>query len=762
MVYALRPRWCALFGIPTLALGFLVALAEPAAAHSPHDEVMRIAADPRLPGHLFAVVRHILLVSLDLGVHWTRLSAGIWRHRLHDVAVVPDGHRLADSADLVAAGDDGALFRHEGEWGQAAIGPVHRILPTADGLVALTDGGDLLRCTDPTKLTDPTGWEPIAHAVAAVTTDDADLVIAGTDGRIHCDTRDFATIAREITALLPQADRLLVGTTTGLLAIDDNGAQDQLDDRPITSIATAGDEVMASLRNDGVLVSRDGGRRFVEANGGLTTDPQADEPGFDVPHFNQVLAAADGDGHRWFCAGFDGLFTTDDLTSWFELPDVLPRTLVGGLAKHGDDLLYSTYGAGIVRRRPDGTEHQENRGLRAKRLFAATPIGDGVILANHAQGALRSEDGGRSWADVALLRSADGQVRQRARLEQAARQTVYRVGSRLPSAALDRVRALYKKQRSTQPRDVRLPAFGAQIHHGDQSVFLASRTSGLYRLEGSGEFVRLRPPPDGEGLGMAERDGYLALLSPSGIDVRNPHGDWQHHERPYAGPHDRITVIDDNFFVATADGLFRSPTGQRWEPHPVGGRDGGVAVALAIADHGLVVQYDDGDLWHHGETSEPQRLAPPGTPVFRHAASFPDLTPMITADGDGLWASDQFSLFHLDPANGSITAVDRTMRIQADRPEVGLGTGWRVVTDPEASGGVTATTTTGALRFRFVGDGLRVLGHGPCTARLDQDPINVGADGPAIIDLDDLAPGLHVLDVTATGPVTIDAIEVHR
>ena len=377
MYYIAWPRRGLLFAFPLLVGFFLLALTGQAAAHSPHDEVMRLASDPATPRHLYAVVRYMLLASFDLGAQWSRISAGIWRHRLHDVATVPKSHPHGANVDLVIASEDGVLHRKDGSWILAEIGSVRRVYLTSDAIVALTEDGQLLRSED---LID---WSSLDDGVSTAVVSGDDLWIGTVSGDVRSGGTTHKTLDSPVTAVLPHDGNLLVGTSSGLYVVDGERVE-QRDARGVTSIAASGEVVMASLHSDGVLLSRNGGRTFGDLSDGLTTDPQADDAGYGVPHFNQVLAVSDGADDHWFCAGFDGLFTTQGLASWIELPGIQPRTLIAGLATDGADLLYSTYGAGIVRRCEGAGEVQENRGLRAKRLFAATPVEGRTIIANHA------------------------------------------------------------------------------------------------------------------------------------------------------------------------------------------------------------------------------------------------------------------------------------------------------------------------------------------------------------------------------------------
>jgi photosystem II stability/assembly factor-like uncharacterized protein len=109
------------------------------------------------------------------------------------------------------------------------------------------------------------------------------------------------------------------GVTGGAIqdfAISPNFAQDQT--------------LFLSTWSDGVFQSIDGGQTWTKRSQGLTKDHQADEEGFQLPHFSRLrLSNGFAQDQTVFVAGFNGLFKSLDAgQQWTELSTLSQGTVI--------------------------------------------------------------------------------------------------------------------------------------------------------------------------------------------------------------------------------------------------------------------------------------------------------------------------------------------------------------------------------------------------------------------------------------------------
>ncbi|MEA3478196.1 MAG: hypothetical protein U9R60_08460 [Bacteroidota bacterium] len=124
----------------------------------------------------------------------------------------------------------------------------------------------------------------------------------------------------------------------GVLKSDDGGMSfvelnTGLSEKRITSLLASsrtsqGITLYASTWHEALFRSEDGGRSWQKCGSGLTTDPQADDPGFLLPYFKGIAV----NGSTLFLGGFDGLFkSSDGGKTWGQL-ETWPLNYISSLA----------------------------------------------------------------------------------------------------------------------------------------------------------------------------------------------------------------------------------------------------------------------------------------------------------------------------------------------------------------------------------------------------------------------------------------------
>lgn len=654
-----------------------------AAAHSPHDVVSQIAVQHSATATpmMYALVRGIAVFSRDLGSTWTRISAGIWRMRLTDIAVtqsgalaVTDGHTV-----MVRPTEDDAwspAYSSDEEGHVQLFSGAERLLAVSPaGRLAAIDGQpgpqhDVVTAFNPSGI-----YATTTHEVF-----DTDGVLLGkvVEGAEHLTMVGTESVSSIGAALYVGSEQMFVAESR------------------VTSIASLGTTVIATLAADNCVLSLDGGRTWNEISDGLTTDPQADETHFAQPHFTSSTGFVHDGRPHLVIGGFDGLFLSDTGETWRETHTVLPRNLVSSIHVEQHDVLVTTYGGGrtLV---SDGVE-RPTISPRSRRLFstAADPRSNTTVI-THAAGALRSTDGGRSWKNASLgPRSASNSASQR--VKSLLKTTALEIGGRVGTKALDQLRDVYKHARSEKPQHLKLPTFGSHVvppSSGHSDWYLVAKPSGVMRsVDGGQSFLPWLSLDPGETLAMCRVGNQHVVLTPASVMVADASDNWISRERPHGGPLDSIAPFGADVAIGTEHGLFlSSDLGASWTA--VEGRDQlGVAALLGSPDGSLVVQYDSGEIERllpdHSTTS----IAAAGTPVMRHAVSFPDLSPMMAETDRGLVGSDHYGIHYFEP-DGSRT-IERTTMLHADRPELTLAGSWRITTDRGALGGVRATASSEA------------------------------------------------------------------
>jgi photosystem II stability/assembly factor-like uncharacterized protein len=177
---------------------------------------------------------------------------------------------------------------------------------------------------------------------------------------------------------------------------------------------TEGKVILASLWNQALYRSDDGGKRWTRHQLGLTCDYQADSKDHKSPHFRQIQvsnAFAAGD-ETVFLGGFDGLFkSTDGGRHWTQLETLSERLMAGLAVSPGTSDIPSiaiiTYGGGIYTSSDAGkTWGIHNQGLTRTRLanivFSPNYDLDHTLLGVSNGFLVQSTRSGTEWTECKL------------------------------------------------------------------------------------------------------------------------------------------------------------------------------------------------------------------------------------------------------------------------------------------------------------------------------------------------------------------------
>ncbi len=341
---ALVAAWAAL----SLVVVSVVALvAEPAGAHTPHDDIADVAVSPQfVDDHTaYAISRTLLLKSTDGGTTWAKVSRGVDPKG----PLVALGISQQDPATVYTAGYGGSpVYRSDdagSHWTNASGNLEGRsiaslaVSPWSDQLVfaagpkgspfwVTTTGGGSWRQIGALQQTSAVAFAPDVEG----------LVLVGDEsGTLH-ESEDRGTTwsalpfdadqggAIRTIAVSPAFSKdhtFFVGTeSAGVYRTTDGGSSftpvdDGLSDRKTMSLALSPSfatdgTLWVSTYTDGVYESNDRGKSWSARRDGLTTDEQA-----DLLHTSQfsnlrVAGSRGADHATLFLCGFNGLFRTTD------------------------------------------------------------------------------------------------------------------------------------------------------------------------------------------------------------------------------------------------------------------------------------------------------------------------------------------------------------------------------------------------------------------------------------------------------------------
>ncbi|WP_052055411.1 YCF48-related protein [Myxosarcina sp. GI1] len=334
-----------------------------ALAHYPHDDIFAVEISPNYQQDrtLFTNVRGNLLKSQDGGDSWQTIVNGLdYRHQLSSLAIATSSPKvlfLSTSGDGIYKSEDegNSWFKVDRGLDNLNIELV-AIAPDAVDLVLATGTERGLYKTD----NGGASWESLTVGnqnkitALAFAPHQSESVIVGDElGQLYL-SKDSGENWQQLTSLKDSGAINTIAispnfATDGIfwLGTEDRGifktvdggvfftpANQGLKDSTIMSLAVAPDSettLLASTWHQGVFRSNDGGKSWQQSSKGLTTDAQADRPGFNRPHFSDLSVSQTFNQDRTvFAAGFDGLFkSTDGGRVWQELSTLSPNIIVG-------------------------------------------------------------------------------------------------------------------------------------------------------------------------------------------------------------------------------------------------------------------------------------------------------------------------------------------------------------------------------------------------------------------------------------------------
>lgn len=339
-------------------------------AHRPHDDVYHVELSSTYSQYqtLFITVRGNLLKSTDGGSTWQRAWRGLNNQaNLFAVSVSPKNPRTLFVSSL---GNGIYKSTNQGfSWTQVnqgldnlsidllSISPESPDIVLAagekKGLYKTKDGGknwDTVIQGD-TKVT-ALGFSPSQSNQVFVGDKQGNIYLSQNTGETW-EKRSTLTESGAITALafspnFATDNTLWIGTEKqGILKTEDRGVSfskvnqglSDLSIRDITIVSNGEKEMTlwAATWDDGVFYSQDGGTVWQKSSKGLTKSPQADEPQFSKPHFNDlVFSPTFNQDQTIFLAGFNGIFKSNDGGKVWQELDALSARLIVGLAVSPD------------------------------------------------------------------------------------------------------------------------------------------------------------------------------------------------------------------------------------------------------------------------------------------------------------------------------------------------------------------------------------------------------------------------------------------
>lgn len=335
-------------------VSILLACAVPAAAHTPHDQILDVAVRSDEPETVLAISRARLLRSIDGGASWTRLTNGL-DHRSLPAALATG---TANPEIVYLAFRGGGLYRSADGGDTWAPVPGRDDMASTnllDVVVSPFDSSQVAVIGEPQdKLLlisgdDGASWstvDTLSNVTAvAFSPVERDVVVAGqADGTVQRSTDGGVTFSEwetgpagptaPITAIAFDGRRTYVATDgSGVFGAEGDASfeslGDELDDVSVVDLIITDDTLWASTSRRTVFRSTDAGESWDEVDDGLTTDEQADT--LERPDFGSLAAAHGPSGTTLWVAGFDGLFhLTPGSDEWNYVP-TQSATIIAGL-----------------------------------------------------------------------------------------------------------------------------------------------------------------------------------------------------------------------------------------------------------------------------------------------------------------------------------------------------------------------------------------------------------------------------------------------
>jgi photosystem II stability/assembly factor-like uncharacterized protein len=828
-------------------------------AQTPHDpiDVLEISPTYDQDETLFIAISDHLLKSTDGGFIWKELVRGLDnKHPFSSVAIAPSYH--FDGTLFVSSDRDG-IYRSQDRgdsWVKVnnGLGSLNMSLLSVypgyhsdkvvlaagieGGLYKTEDGGDnWYQVIDDDNKVTAMAFSPDLKKDQVVIGDHKGILYFSTDsGDVWQQVFEFSR-AGAITSITISPDfssdgTLFVGTEKGgIFRTVDGGASFveineglrftirgkygtfrksgegpfvRRDEKVITSIAMSPDyesdsTVFASMWNESVFRSDDGGNTWERYPVGLTCDYQADSAEYKSPHFRDLRLSSNFENDEtMFLGGFDGLFkSTDGGRHWTQM-ETLPLGLIRGLGLSPGDrnslsVAITTYGGGACTTDDQGTTWAiNNNGLRTTRLsditFSPSYQTDNILFSASRGFLLRSTDRGSTWDKVALSCTRDWTTSWRERMNH----VLKKLG--IPSSL--RRRILLTKIEREYPFATMLaisPSFAS-----DGTIYFGTRMHGIFRSvdgglsasivwDGMGRTITsLVISPD-----FASDKTLFASIRGAGIYKTVDGGDtwqptnsgltfleaWQSPIVHQITKKDvRLAIspdyrTDKTVFGASSEGLFKSTDrGESWQEveDPAYGEDGyiiGMAISpdygndetliVSIKGKGLFATEDGGIIFTEI-----------GSDLIdnNHAIEYIVFSTSYATDRTIYAASDE-ELFRSTNDGSTWEAIARPVRYENMREVVRYEGEWSISESDDLSASSVSYSDVAHDKaiLNFVGTGVSWIG----TESNDQGIARVYIDGNYVGDVDqfgdtrkamvrsfsitDLAYGPHTIVVEVTG-----------
>lgn len=804
-------------------------------AHSPHDVIFDVELSPAfsLDRTAYIITSNSLMFSEDEGYSWTKLTNGLdYASQLTSISISPSYE--SDDTVIVTSENDGIyLSSNRGRsWIKANTGlPGRNIRMIRFSSVygrtkiafALDAEGRLFRSSDSRFSWETVAWplDGMATSIDTVVIEGLEYILVGSDlGQLsYCrvDGENWETISMPgegaaITCIAPSplfdTDKTVwVGSSgSGVFQVQlQTRAVESLEkgfeDKRITSLFTGLDtkgqtSVYASTWTQALFRLNIEDRRWVWFGQGLTTDPQAADPYFQLPDFKGV----DGQGETLFLGGYDGLFKSlNGGKEWFQLDTIL-LSGVTGLAVHAQSgkeshsVALATYGAGAYLY-DSVTEKWKilNQGLHWPRLndIAISPEygNDGLLFSGSENNFLWFDDSTQAWQRVPV------EVRLKRRILTRVNYYLRKLG----------VGASWRNRLITPwSSDTRFPsAIGVSPSFSkDEALLFGTRSSGLYASEDTGQNNRYLWEANnqlitaiGYSPDFANDATIFTGIYNTGLFKSSDGGDsWIKVDEGIPAHKQTILSISPNYaddrtvFAGNANGLYlTSDGGNTWKSIPLDGLGdtpniicidfspnftNDKMILFGVYGRGLWVTTDFGETIH-----------PIGQVLIENnfQIKFIRFSPNFAQD-HLIYCASAYEVFRSSDRGLSWYRMPRPLRYENIREEIKYGGDWEKVSGQAYSAmSASQTQTRGSrMQLRFHGSGFTWLGarspsHGSANVRIDGTLVatvnqrgSAEQEGVETYTLDGLDAGSHILDIelicpednSSCGPISIDAIDI--
>lgn len=796
-------------------------------AHSPHDPIDGMAVSPGYAGDrtLFIIISDQLLRSTDEGFSWKALVNGLDnKHLLSAIAIAPsdrtdrtlfvsshgDGvYRSRDGGNswvkvndgiddldigllavhpdygstqvVLAAGSEGGLYRTANggdSWHRVIDGSI-RVTAMAfspdpdEGLMLVGDHRGMLRFSEDNgenwsrTLRIPDVGAITVIAVSPRFSSDGTFFVGTEKGGI-LRTADSGASFSGVNDGLPFTIRGKYGT----LRKSREGPVIRPDEKNIISIAISPDfeddsTVFATMWNEAVFKSVDGGDTWRKYPLGLTCDYQADSPEYKSPHFRDLrISSSFEDDQTVFLGGFDGLFKSTDAGRHWTQMETLPLSLIKGLAlspgdADGRSVAVTMYGGGTCTTDDRGTTWAiNNRGLETTRLsdivFSPKYQTDSTLFSASRGYLLKSVDEGRTWEKIPLEYTPHWTTDLRRRIKD----ILESVG--MPAFISRSLLTVRERDKPFATVVVVSPDFPS-----DNTIFFGTRHHGFYKSVDGGRTVSATWSAMGETItslvispGFSSDGTLFAGLRGAGVYKTRDAGHtweptnngltfvegWQSPTQHQITKKDIQLVIsphyevDGSVFAACSEGLFKTEDrGESWRElrDPAFGEDSYI-IGMAISpnyehDETLIISIRGRGLFKTDDGGITFTKTGSGLIRNNHAIEYLAFSGSYAADHVIYAASDEELFVSADGGN-TWELIPRPVRYEDMREVVRFEGEWRTAESDDSSAGSVSYSDVARDKaiLNFVGTGVSLIS----TKSNDQGIARVYIDGNYVDEVD--------------------------